>query len=381
MKIFPKEIIENTAEVFKFRHTIKSKIIYSIFLIAILVALISLPFINVDVYTSSAGIVKPAKDRIIVSTINAGRIQFSALEDNKEVIKGDTLLIIESKIIDEQLEYSNSQSKELELFIRDLEKLASRTNINFGDVESAKYQADFLEYKQKLRKLQTRLQQLQLNFERNKSLFEKGVIAAAEFESIQAEYNLALSDISSFKKQQKNSWQKDLITYKDALEELYSNRNQLIENKSHFYITAPTSGVLMNTTQFSKGSYISPGTKISEISPDTNLIAECYISPADIGLIDPKKRVIFQIDAYNYNQWGLADGEIVEISKDIELSENKPVFKIRCLIKQEHLSLKNGVEGKIKKGMTLNARFILAERSLYQLLYDNVDDWLNPANT
>jgi HlyD family secretion protein len=29
--------------------------------------------------------------------------------------------------------------------------------------------------------------------------------------------------------------------------------------------------------------------------------------------------------------------------------------------------------------MTLRARFIVAERSLWQLLYDKVDDWMNPA--
>jgi len=31
-----------------------------------------------------------------------------------------------------------------------------------------------------------------------------------------------------------------------------------------------------------------------------------------------------------------------------------------------------------KKGMTLQARFIVTKRSLWQLLYDKVDDWANP---
>ena len=33
-----------------------------------------------------------------------------------------------------------------------------------------------------------------------------------------------------------------------------------------------------------------------------------------------------------------------------------------------------------EKGMTLNARFLLTERTLFDLLYDKVDDWLNPSN-
>lgn len=31
--------------------------------------------------------------------------------------------------------------------------------------------------------------------------------------------------------------------------------------------------------------------------------------------------------------------------------------------------------------MTFTARFTVAERSLYQLLYDKVDDWVNPNVT
>ncbi|WP_261376392.1 HlyD family secretion protein [Gillisia sp. Hel_I_86] len=208
---------------------------------------------------------------------------------------------------------------------------------------------------------------------------KKGVIAAAEFEPVKSEYDLSQSDIHSFKKQQNNRWQTELIKYQDELEELSSNKTQLIDNKSQFFITAPISGTLINTAQFGEGSFVSPGTLIAEISPNTDLIAECYVSPADIGLLKANQKVVFQIDAYNYNQWGFADGEILEISKDVELLENTPVFKVRCLINQDHLKLKNGVKGQIKKGMTLNARFLLTERSLFDLLYDNVDDWLNPS--
>ena len=379
MKIFPKEIIENSAEVFKFKHTTKSKVIYSIFLVGLLIAIVSLPFIKIDVYTSSSGLIKPNKERIPLSIINSGRVKFSVIEDNLEVIGGDTILIIGNNIIDEQLRYSDNQIEEIKMFIHDLEYLVSQNNLKKNFLKSGKYHTNYLEYEQNLRELQTRFTQKKMNYNRNKTLFEKGIIASAEFEMISSEFKISKGSINALQKQQKSSWQSDLINYKDALEELSSNKSRLIENKSNFYITAPVSGILMNSTRFAQGSFIAQGTHIAEISPHTDLIAEFYISPADIGLINPEQRVVFQIDAYNYNQWGLADGQIMEISKDIEIVENKPVFKIRCLINQDHLKLKNGVIGKIKKGMTLNAHFILAKRSLFDLLYDNVDDWLNPS--
>lgn len=379
MKIFPKEILENTSEVFQFKHTTKSKIIYNSLIISILAALIALPFIQVDIYTSSAGLVKPNTERVPISLINSGRVKYSTMRDNLEVKAGDTLLIIENKIIEEQLSFSNNQGQELNQFIRDLSYLTSKDALRLEGLQSAKYKADFLEFTQKLKELKTRLKQKKTNFDRNKALYNNGVIASAEFERIESEFGIAKSNVSSLQKQQKSSWQSELINYKDALQELVSNKNQLIENKSQFYITAPTSGTLLNTAQLRPGSFVGQGIQLAEISPDTDLIAECYITPADIGLINPDKKVVFQVDAYNYNQWGLANGNITEISKDIVMIDQKPVFKIRCKIKEEFLQLKNGVKGKIKKGMTVNARFLLAERTLYDLLYDNVNDWLNPA--
>ncbi len=127
------------------------------------------------------------------------------------------------------------------------------------------------------------------------------------------------------------------------------------------------------------GSNLTAGNIICEISPDSNLIAECYLTPADIGLIKEGSKVKFQIASYNYNQWGMASGEVLEIGKDIIMLNNTPVFKVICSIDQKELSLKSGAKGILKKGMTLQARFLIANRSIFELLYDKVDDWFNPA--
>ncbi len=85
-----------------------------------------------------------------------------------------------------------------------------------------------------------------------------------------------------------------------------------------------------------------------------------------------------QISAFNYNQWGLLTGKIIEISNDIQLVKEQPIFKVKCALDQDFLKLKNGYPAKFKKGMTLHARFMVTKRSLWQLLYDKVDDWVNP---
>ena len=71
-------------------------------------------------------------------------------------------------------------------------------------------------------------------------------------------------------------------------------------------------------------------------------------------------------------------GKIESISTDIFTDSGQPYFKVRCKMDKQSLKLRNGYEGNLKKGMTLQARFVVARRSLFQLLYDKTDDWLNP---
>lgn len=69
--------------------------------------------------------------------------------------------------------------------------------------------------------------------------------------------------------------------------------------------------------------------------------------------------VRFQVDAFNYNQWGMATGKVLEISNDIYTIDEKPVFIVKCQLDKEFLQLKNGYKGYLKKGMTLQARFMI----------------------
>jgi membrane fusion protein, peptide pheromone/bacteriocin exporter len=98
----------------------------------------------------------------------------------------------------------------------------------------------------------------------------------------------------------------------------------------------------------------------------------------DIGLLKTGMPVSFQIDAFNYNEWGMIEGSITDIAKDFVIVNERMIFKVRCRLNQTSLQLKNGYTANLKKGLTLRARFMVAKRSLYQLLYDKADDWLNP---
>lgn len=99
-----------------------------------------------------------------------------------------------------------------------------------------------------------------------------------------------------------------------------------------------------------------------------------------MGLLKNNQPVKFQVDAFDYNYFGIITGRIARIDDDYTLIENKPVFKVRCLLDETQLHLKNGFTGHLKKGLTLQARFMVTRRSAWQLLFDKVNNWLNPAS-
>ncbi|MBT8181001.1 MAG: HlyD family secretion protein, partial [Eudoraea sp.] len=326
------------------------------------------------------GIIKPDIERVHISLINSGQVIYNGLFNNKKVAKGDTLLILNDQGIDQKLNFSDFQTRETLSYIQDLTLLLRQKKVRLSDINSARYQKSYLQYHQKLDELQIRLQKRKRDFERYKLLYEKGVIARAEYDNHKFEYDLARSEIFQHRNRQQNEWQAELSRYNVTLKELQVKYDQLVQSKRAFVITAPVSGTLLNIKQQETGSFVTAGTVLAQISPNTELLVECYVSPADIGLIKEQDTAKYQIDAYDYSQWGFASGKVVEIGKDIEFLEDQSVFKVRCSLDQKYLLLKNGFRGNLKKGMTLNANFKLSRRTLFELLYDKMNDWLNPAN-
>ena len=176
-----------------------------------------------------------------------------------------------------------------------------------------------------------------------------------------------------------NQWQAELLNYERDMRSVESELTGLETEIKSMIVRSPISGTVQGLTGIYPGSVVYVGQELAQISPDSDLIVEAYVSPNHIGLLHNGMQVRFLIDAFNYNQWGFGQGKVIEISDDIHIVNDKLVFRIRCSLDQNFLQLKNGYKGLLKKGMSLQARFIVTERTLWQLIYDNADDWLNPG--
>ena len=375
--IFPEEILNNTIQYHVVKHNKKTSILFFVTFFALLIACLSLPFIYVDIYTTSRGtVISQEKKLNIYAPIN-GKISFFKIEENQKVKKGDTLLIIDHKILKERESLNSEQSSENSVYLNDLNNLIQR---NYSSLKSEQYKRELLKHQQELYNLDVIIKNTQTEFDRKNQLYNKGVISKSEHEKSQLDLDKIKNDRVNVIKQTELLWQKELTQLSQSNKSIKSNQKQLKEEENNYIITSPIDGELINMQGFHEGSVVAPGNAIVEISPDKDIIVETYVNPSEIGFLKEGGDALYQIDAFNSNQWGFATGKIIEISKDVIIANNTPFYKIKSSLDKKNLYLKNGAKGKLKKGMTLTSRFFMTKRTAFQLLFDEVEDWFNPYN-
>ncbi|MBC7616604.1 MAG: HlyD family efflux transporter periplasmic adaptor subunit [Pedobacter sp.] len=367
--------------VFVHRTRVRSQIIYSITLLAVILAIGALPFLYITISVKGEGIIKSNLEKIELLAPASGRILNLNLKDNQKVIKGTVLLTINGTLSKQQDSVISDHSRRLNQQLRDIEVLINVVNKKWkngnGILKTGLYIASWQQYTGQLQNAVNFKQQSERIFQRYQTLYHKKVVTKSEFEEHKFNYQQALSDEEMVNKNHKIQWQSDAIQYRRELSDLQYQKAQINEQEKKYSLSANINGSIQSLTGLQEGSYIYANQKIGEISPDGTLFAYCYVKPTDIGLIKKGQHVRVQVDAFNYNQWGVLLGKVIDISDDIIIRNQVPYFKIKCQLNRNYLQLKSGYKGFIRKGMTFTANFAVSKRSLYQLLYDKVDDWIN----
>lgn len=381
-QIFPGEIIENTRESNFSRHSVRSRGIYTIIVLSLIGFMAMLPFIEMDVGVRSAGIIRPVTEITQISSPVSGSIEVMNALENSRIGKGETYAVISSPQITEMIRYNEKRKGQLTGFIEDIERLLSADSTMIESVtglKSLRYNRSYVEFRQLLSNQKREKQQLKRILDRQLLLFEKEFVSRAQTEEATFAYEEAVDRYKLIIEQHRNRWVLDKINYQTELEELGSELEKLHHEQELYKIRSPVSGTVQSTSGLLPGNIIGINQVLGEISPDTSLVAELYLSPGEIGLLREGMPVQMQIDAFNYNQWGTVSGVVDDISSDVIIQNDQPFFRIRCTPDQTYLQLSNGARGDLRKGMTLQARFVVSRRSLFQLLFDKVEDWLNPV--
>lgn len=377
--IFPTSVLEQSSDLIFNERSHLSGVLYLTVLLVIVGCLVAINFIRLDITVHSTGMIKPREDHTVITTTTAGFVKAYNLSPNSQVQEGDTLLVIRSELITSKLPMLEQRREELEDLITDLQNLTRRSPYSVK-LKSPVYKQDVLYYIAQWNEADAKRNQAKSAYERGRKLFEANVIPLSEYEPVELEYQQAENAIRTLTGYQKRQWTSDLLQYENELREVNTQIEQIGIQNAETVICAPVTGTIQQAQTLFDGSYVNAGQQILEISPDGDLIVECYVQPKDIGYIRTGMSGRVQVSAFNYTEWGVLEATVDEVFDDVSVSAdgNQSFYRMYCALGSDHLTLKNGFEGYIKKGMAVNANFIVTSRTVFQLLYDKIDNWLNP---
>lgn len=371
--MFPIEIQEYTIQSHWVKRHTKSKIIYLIIIAVIFLTFCFLPFIKIDLTSQSRGLIRTPNENNAIQSAIYGQITQSDIYENKYVLEGDTLFCLKFDDIEEQERRLKQRIKENTSFVNDINNLLSGKRPT-----TSKYAMELSQYRSTLQERGVIREQAKKEYDVSKKLYDKGVESQYDFNKVESNYKSTQSQYNSIREQTRSIWEAERTRLELENKDLNSNIQQLQDKKYQYFIIAPISGNIIQYTGLKTGNIVSPGQTLAQIVPQDNLIVESFITPSDIGYVKVGQKVKFQIDAFDYQQWGLLEGNVTEIISDAVQIDGIPFFRVRCSINRDYLELANGYKGYLVKGMTLTSRFYLTQRSLAQLLFDDINNWMNP---
>ncbi|WP_128548680.1 HlyD family secretion protein [Larkinella soli] len=380
----PAEVIEFTTEAYLPTVSVRGQLIYLTTVLAVTAALISLPFIRTEVSVQSPGLVRPRSERNELRPLVAGTLAGVEVRENQAVRVGQPLFRLQTDQIDSKLRLNRVLQAEKRRFIADLERLvrgARPASGSLAGLSSPLYRQQYEHFRFQLAESDETRRKRRRELDLNRKLLADRVIPRQEFEDRAFAFRTAQVQYRALVERQLSEWETALSGHRMSLDELRAQEQQWLKERELYTLRAPVAGSISQLSGKYPGSYVQAGEVLGLISPDSNLMAECSVPPKDIGLLRPGMKVRVQVDAFDYNQWGMTTGTITEISNDIIVPEKQPpYFKVKCRLDRHYLALRDGYRGYLKKGMSLRAHFVVTERSLFDLLYDRADDWLNPKN-
>lgn len=186
--------------------------------------------------------------------------------------------------------------------------------------------------KTQLATAQSQLNYQTANYKRYKTLFEKGLVAADDFDNAKLSYTQAKEQVAS------------------AKEEVQRAQTNL----GYATITSPIDGVVLSKSveegQTVAASFSTP--ELFTIAQDlTNMQVVADVDEADIGDVKEGERVSFTVDAYPDDTF---EGEVKQVRQEATTTNNVVTYEVAISAPNADL--------KLKPGLTANVTIYTAER-------------------
>ncbi len=350
--------------------------VYLTLIFLVITMLASLPLVSVQVSVSGRGIIRPLQEKTRIIATTTGIVAGVFINEGDRILKSEPLIQIRSAEPQKNLEALLSELQEAESHKEDLGGMASRPLVMPG---SQKYIREYEEYHQQIDYLELLHAKASRELDRHEGLFKAGLISGKEYDDLKFSADKSAKELDNFRASSLNRWQDEYYRQINRVRDLQARVRSMEEKVRLTTVCAPATGSMVEFKGIFEGSAVQAGSVIGVLSPESDLIGEFYISSRNIAFLRKGQTVHLQMDAFSAREWGVIEGHIYDISGDYLLLENQPVYRVKCRFDRTELVLRNGYSAKIRKGMTFQAICLVTRRTMFQLLADKAENWLNPA--
>lgn len=370
---------DETLDVYLARHRTRGGPIYLILLMLVFLLVLALPLVRLEVTVASPGIIRPVAEKHEVRARTAGLADSVVARLGAAVSRGDPLVTLRHDILDERRRAIVERLAEQETLVGDLRLLTSSPDSSAtGTLRSARFREEHAQLLREIAEAELKIEEASREAARAVGLAMNELIPAQERDRglhLVSQLEASRDVIAG---RQMRLWQTELLEARSVIARLRAELRELEKEREMYGISAPIDGTIEELAAISPGSYVQAGDVVAVLSPETGTEAEVYVSPADIGLLRVGMPVRVLVDAFNYHDWGAASGRVHSISGDFLTMDGAPSFRVKVRLDSDTLVLRNGTVGTIRKGMTVQARFVVGSRTPLQLLRDDLNDWIHP---
>ena len=187
--------------------SLHSKKLYIMILIIVFLLLFSLPFIKVNLYVKSSGIIRPGTEKTPVHSLISGKVAGVNFSESDRLKEGEIMVSLDRNSKELELEQLKSLSGQIMAEIHDLENLLSD---NQGQMYSVKFRLEYLAFTQQSARLSEKLAKAAREKNRNESLFIEKLISEKEFDDLAFNVDQHKQELNHFIYMKQNQWQNEL---------------------------------------------------------------------------------------------------------------------------------------------------------------------------
>ena len=379
MKVYSDKLLTKTQEYF-FRHkpSMQRKFIFIIAFLLV-IAFIWFAVAPFEEVIKTSGFIRPQSNISSVSNAITGKITKVDYSPGKEVKKGDLLLSIDPTQILKEKETLVAELNEQE------KRLLGLKYINESiEKEENVIPEEFQEASLRFQKWQENLSQLGktkdnnlyiLNIERN---LPKNMTTETRLKEYTYNYNIALDEYNALN----TSFRHDITQEMENLDiSIKVNRTKLeqIEDSLRYTdVIAPIDGTIQEIASLNPDDWIQSGQKLFNIIPsgNENCIVELSVPASQAGKLTKEMKVKMRFPSLPYYEFGGTEGNILTIDPDISTTNSgTAIFLIRTDMEKNSLTGKHGNVFPLRIGLDVDARIIVAKRTLLEYVLEKLNLW------